>query len=74
MKDMYEVRYTFLTLSLVPCEWETWENGDCTETCGEGSRTRTRECDTECEGECDGDDVQNGVACDELKPCPGKIL
>ena len=71
---MYEVSYTFLTRSLVPCEWSEWENGDCTVECGEGTRTRTRECGTECEGECDGDAVENDVVCDDLKPCPSKIL
>ena len=62
---------------LVDGEWSNWSAyGDCSVTCGNGSRTRSRECDlpepsgggSPCSGE-----SQQTVECKEIT-CPGMSL
>ena len=47
--DRIFIQYTFVTVLLlykitfiVNCEWNSWENGDCSVSCGGGNRTKTR--------------------------------
>jgi hypothetical protein len=42
---------------LVDCEWNDWETGECSKTCGGGSRTnsRTKETEEAFGGVCEGD-------------------
>ena len=55
------------------CEWSAWSFGECSKTCGDGTRTKTRTklVTEENSGTCAGDfsTVENCM----LKNCPGKI-
>ena len=36
------VSFTLITKHVVDCEWDDWQLGKCSKTCGGGSRTNTR--------------------------------
>ena len=60
--------------SIVNCEWGSWTTGDCSTTCGDGTRTNTR-LKTVAEqhnGRCEGSPSMN-ERCNE-RPCPSMSL
>ena len=44
-------------INLVPCKWNEWEVGECSEECGGGTRinTRTKRVEEMFGGTCDGE-------------------
>ena len=59
---------------LVHCEWNDWVIGECSETCGGGSRTNTRTQKTAAEfggDECDGP-TSSTESCN-VEECPGGV-
>ena len=64
--------FSFL-VSKIDCEWGEWQIGDCSKTCGKGSRTRTR---TKIVEEANGGKCEGGSTmqepCDE-QDCPGNF-
>ena len=60
----------FYILSIVNCEWGSWKLGDCTTTCGDGTRTKTRPktVTEQHNGRCEGSPSVN-ENCNE-RPCP----
>ena len=58
----------------VHCEWNEWHNGECSKSCGEGSRNKFRTIkvkDQHGGAEClDKDRVFEGESCNE-EECPG---
>ena len=56
----------------VHCEWNDWIIGDCSETCGGGSRTNTRT--QKVSAEHGGDECNGPTSVDEscnVQECPG---
>ena len=69
--------YLVISLSLVPGNWSTWSDwSSCSETCGYGTRVRTRSCNNPAPAHggatCQGDAI-NTDAC-FLRPCPSKLI
>ena len=65
------IKETCSSTTPIHCEWNPWVIGECSVTCGDGTRTNTRaksvvERDG---GTCNGSYVET-VACNE-KVCPG---
>ena len=58
----------------VHCEWNEWHNGECSKSCGEGSRNKFRTIkvkDQHGGDEClDEDSVFEGESCN-VQECPG---
>ena len=70
-------RKEYLTLVVVDGSWSEWSPWDtCSQTCGSGHRSRTRECNNPPPQHggraCDGD-LREQVKCN-VRPCPGKFL
>ena len=57
----------------VPCQWSAWNLGECSETCGAGTRknNRTKLVEEEHGGNCKGDPVEIQQCNDQ--ECPGNI-
>ena len=69
--------YLVISLSLVSGNWSTWSDwSSCSETCGYGTRVRTRSCNNPAPAHggatCQGDAI-NTDAC-FLRPCPSKLI
>ena len=69
--------YLVISLSLVPGNWSTWSDwSSCSETCGYGTRVRTRSCNNPAPAHggatCQGDAI-NTDAC-FVRPCPRKLI
>ena len=63
--------------SIVNGQFGKWSSfGACSETCGQGTQTRTRKCDSPAPAhggdDCDGDDEQSRQC--QVKPCPGYFI
>ena len=58
----------------ITCKWNDWVYGDCSKTCGIGTRTNTRtKAVVEANGgNCDGHPTQ--VEECNTKPCPGRYF
>ena len=57
------------------CEWNDWQFGECSVTCGGGQRIDTRTVQTEatCGGVCMPDDSERVVHCN-TEACPRKAI
>ncbi|CAH3047165.1 unnamed protein product, partial [Porites lobata] len=69
--------YLVISLSLVPGNWSTWSDwSSCSETCGYGTRVRTRSCNNPAPAHggatCQGDTI-NTDAC-FVRLCPSKLI
>ena len=66
--------YFLFLASKIDCEWGEWQIGDCSKTCGKGSRTRTR---TKIVEEANGGKCEGGSTmqepCEE-QDCPGNFI
>ena len=56
------------------CEWNEWQSGSCSETCGEGTRTntRTKKVTESNGGTCEGDLDQQETC--NVQECPSKLF
>ena len=52
--------YSVYTPSMVLSQWSTYSS--CSDTCGQGVKTRTRTCD---QGDCTGEDLFENAVCNE---------
>ena len=64
-----------IIIKLVDCEWDAWQNGTCSESCGDGIRTNTRTKKVEaayggegCSGSSNVKELCN------IAECPGKYI
>ena len=66
-------RFTSTIESIVNCKWNEWEIGDCSKTCGVGTRTntRTKKVEEKNGGLCEGESTLS-ESCN-LQNCPGNI-
>ena len=64
------INTTHLCLA-IDCQWDDWVYGNCSKTCGSGTRTNTRikSIVEENGGTCDGNFTET-EACN-INPCPG---
>ena len=76
IKAAYYKKINIVSLEPVNGNWSDWGPfGDCSVTCGSGSKTRARTCTNPApqhNGECVGNDVET-AACNE-QPCPGLFI
>ena len=66
--------YFFYT---VDCEWNPWVLGECSESCGKGTRidTRTKNVTEAHGGECETVDTLDTITEDcNLQECPGNLM
>ena len=56
----------------IDCEWNEWQTGGCTTSCGKGYRTksRTKKVEEANGGTCDGEGTEHELC--NSGPCPGK--
>ena len=65
--------WTFLLITVIHCEWDDWVIGECSRSCGTGTRTnnRTKLVEEANGGTCSGQPSEI-VECN-TQPCPGII-
>ena len=69
------ILYNKYNFHSVHCEWDDWKEGDCSKTCGGGSRYDTRETKTDAVhggNDCKGARIEE-VSCN-IQECPGKLF
>ena len=70
---MLLIHLNFLTSDpVIDCEWNEWQTGVCTTSCGKGYRTksRTKKVEEANGGTCDGEGTEHELC--NSGPCPSK--
>ena len=71
---MLLVHFNILTSEpTIDCEWNEWQIGGCTTSCGKGYRTksRTKKVEEANGGTCDGESTEHELC--TSAPCPSKL-
>ena len=65
--------YSNVIYAAIHCEWDEWTIGECSKTCGTGTRlnTRTKLVNEANGGTCDGEPSEVDEC--NSQPCPGNI-
>ena len=64
----------YLSYTVINCEWDEWAIGECSATCGNGTRTNTRTklVEEQNGGNCTGQPTETEEC--HLQDCPGNFL